>query len=75
MRTDYGTDNGPNCPRCSGTVYAYQVDRDPYYPGRIDVIVACVGCNRSFQMHAWDTTDGLRADLLRMEHETVAGAA
>jgi len=69
-RADYGTDNGPAC-RCGTTVYAYQVDRDDNYPGRIDVECRCMGCNKVTRFHLWDTTDGLRATTIRMAHETV----
>lgn len=39
MQPDYGTDSGPDCPKCSGTVYGYNVEDDT-------VTAKCYGCNR-----------------------------
>ena len=44
IRCDYGTDNGPHCAGCGGTVYAYQADQDPSDVNRRIVMSECVRC-------------------------------
>ena len=39
IRTDFGTDSGPPCEKCKGTIYAYQV------PAQGNITVQCVGCH------------------------------
>lgn len=39
IRTDFGTDNGPPCPLCKGTIYTYDVS----HPGHVNA--QCNGCH------------------------------
>jgi hypothetical protein len=39
IRTDFGSDSGPPCEKCRGTIYAYQVPKEG------NVTVQCCGCH------------------------------
>lgn len=40
------SDNGPDCPRCSGTVYRYQIHEADGQPETL-VDTYCMGCHES----------------------------
>lgn len=53
VKYDYGTDNGPACKRCSGTIYGYTVREERRYHGEggwitgVDYYATafCCGCH------------------------------
>lgn len=63
-----GTDNGPVCPKCQGTVYVYNAS-----DVTDDVHVKCCGCNAydSFRHTRRIPFEALRAEHLRAGHARV----
>ena len=71
-RSDYGTDNGPACAGCGGTIYGYQVDQDQDDVNRRIVMAECCGCGERMRFGFVPCKGDIDAVGLRRVHNNHA---